>query len=261
MEGYSNPVVSGQPGEKNAHGPQDVQLHVVGQQPQGVGFAPQAGMVQVPPGLDYLAHLDRVKVSQVLHVVEMLTGWERNNIYNIMNVNDQQFLTAKEDTDCCQRQWLGNLRPFQINFTNMQGQVVMALNRDCRCQGSCCPCCLQEMYIEFPPGQRMATIKEKWSCMTPRYEIFDAGDNLIYTIEGECCYCKCCTDVPFKVFRADGQSGGDIIKHWAGARECFGGANNFSVVFSSPQENIINKVILLGATFLVDYMYFEQNQK
>ena len=65
------------------------------------------------------------------------------------------------DTDCMTRQFLGNIRPFQIDVADMQGQVVMALNRDCRCQGSCCPCCLQEMYVESPPGQRIATVRER----------------------------------------------------------------------------------------------------
>ena len=39
----------------------------------------------------------------------------------------------------------------------------------------------------------------RWSVCTPRYEIFDTTGRLMYTIEGICCYIKCCADVPFKV--------------------------------------------------------------
>ena len=39
----------------------------------------------------------------------------------------------------------------------------------------------------------------RWSLCTPRYEIFDTTGRLMYTIEGICCYIKCCADVPFKV--------------------------------------------------------------
>ena len=66
-------VVIKQPGqEKNPGGPPDMELAVVGQQPQqqGFGFAPQQMIAQVPPGLDYMAQLDTVKVCQVLHGLE-----------------------------------------------------------------------------------------------------------------------------------------------------------------------------------------------
>ena len=33
----------------------------------------------------------------------------------------------------------------------------------------------------------------------PRYEIHDTAGQLLFKIEGPCCYIKCCTDVNFKV--------------------------------------------------------------
>ncbi len=42
----------------------------------------------------------------------------------------------------------------------LAGQVVMMLERPLRCQGCCCPCCLQEMEIFCPPGNKIATVKE-----------------------------------------------------------------------------------------------------
>ncbi len=39
----------------------------------------------------------------------------------------------------------------------------------------------------------------RWTCWTPKYEVYDAQDQLLFRIEGDCCYCKCCTDVRFQV--------------------------------------------------------------
>ncbi|KAK2175720.1 hypothetical protein NP493_712g01003 [Ridgeia piscesae] len=236
--------------------------------PQQQGFAPvqqvQPGMAMpmtqmsagVPPGLEYLASLSSVKISQVLHIEEILLGWERNNVYQIMDQRNQQFLTAKEETDCCTRQFLGNIRPFTINISDMQGGMPVQLTRDLHCQGCCYPCCLQEMDICCPPSYKVATIKEKWSLCTPRYEIFDTTGRLMYTIEGICCYIKCCADVPFKVTRADGADAGEVVKHWAGCREMCGQVNEFTVSYAQ-NETALNKAILLGSAFLIDFMYFE----
>ena len=79
-----------------------------------------------------------------------------------MSTSDPYYHPPPTDTDCMTRQCLGNIRPFNIRISNMQGQQVMGLNRDCNCQGCCCPCCLQEMYVEYPPGQRIAIVREKY---------------------------------------------------------------------------------------------------
>jgi len=141
-------------------------------------------------------------------------------------------------------------------LTNMQGQVVIQIHRPYRCTGCCCPCYLQELEIQCPPGVKVATIKEEWSFCVPKFVIEDAQGQLLYRIQGDCCYCKCCVDVPFKITRADGQDAGQLLKHWGGCREIMGQVNDFSVHYA-PGETPLNKAILLGATFLIDFMYFE----
>lgn len=65
------------------------------------------------------------------------------------------------DTDCCTRQCLGVMRPFEMMITDNQGQQLIKLDRPCRCQGSCCWCCyLQEMDIQSPPGVVVGKIEE-----------------------------------------------------------------------------------------------------
>lgn len=49
-----------------------------------------------PPGLEYLAQLDKIKVEQLVSLTEAFLGFERNNKYVLRNGNNQQFLYAYE---------------------------------------------------------------------------------------------------------------------------------------------------------------------
>ncbi|KAL3887321.1 hypothetical protein ACJMK2_027263 [Sinanodonta woodiana] len=223
--------------------------------PQGI-MVPQG----LPGSLSYLASLNEVVIHQHLDLLEVAIGWERNNKYKICNSNDQQFMYAKEDTDCLTRQCCGNMRPFTLNITDNMNQHIFQLHRPYRCVGSClwC-CCLQEMDIQSPPGISIGSVKQIWTCWSPKYQVSDAQGNPVFMINGECCYCACCTDIIFQV--SDATSGvevGRIIKHWGGCREIFGGVNDFRVQFPVEMD-LQKKALLLTATFLIDFVYFERN--
>jgi len=68
-----------------------------------------------------------------------------------------------------------------------------------------------------------------------------------------------CGDVEFQVLSRDGAvQVGKITKQWAGLlREAFTDADHFGVTF--PMDLDVNiKAVLLGATFLIDFMFFEK---
>lgn len=249
------------------------QVVTVGQPQEGTKgaelqmMAPPAGMGTtivvpqgLPPGLAYLGALNEVLIHQHFDLLEVAVGWERNNKYRLCNSAEQQFMYAKEDTDCMTRQCCGNMRPFTMNITDNTGVQLIQLYRPYRCVGSCmwC-CCLQEMDIMSPPGVSIGKVNQIWTCWKPKYEVTDGQGNLVFTINGECCYCACCVDVHFPVMDASGQEIGRIIKHWGGIREMFGGVNDFRVQFP-PELDIFKKTLLLGATFLIDFVYFERNK-
>lgn len=66
------------------------------------------------------------------------------------------------ETDFCTRFCWGPLRPFDIQVVDNYQREVMRLVRPLRCQGCCCPCCLQEMEIHAPPGQVIGYVKERY---------------------------------------------------------------------------------------------------
>ena len=83
-----------------------------------------------------------------------------------------------------------------------------------------------------------------------------------YIIEGphECCICSCGSDIEFKVYAADGATEiGKISKQWAGFfNEAFTDCDIFGINFPKDLD-VTKKALLLGATFLIDYNFFEKS--
>jgi hypothetical protein len=95
-------------------------------------------------------------------------------------------------------------------------------------------------------------------CEGPKMNVFmDAKYGRDHFIQGPCCTCDLWPK--FNISR-NAHVNGEIQKVWGGLhRECCTNADIFQVRFppdATPQE----KAALLGATFLIDYNYFEQSK-
>ncbi|NXD67142.1 PLS2 scramblase, partial [Eolophus roseicapillus] len=89
--------------------------------------------------------IDQILIHQQIELLEILTGFETNNKYEIKNTLGQRVYFAAEDTDCCTRNCCGPSRPFTIRIIDNLGHEVITLQRPLRCSSCCFPCCLQEV--------------------------------------------------------------------------------------------------------------------
>lgn len=220
--------------------------------------APQAP-TNCPPGLEYLTQVDQLLVHQQVELLEAFTGFETNNKYEIKNSLGQRVYFAAEDTCCCTRNCCGNERPFEMKIMDNAGREVVHLSAPCRCDTCWFPCCLKKVEVQAPPGQTVGFVRQAWSVCKPKFKIQNANDETVLLIEGPCFTCSICGDVEFQVFAADGETPvGQIRKQWSGiVKEMFTDADNFGVTF--PMDLDVNvKASLLGAVFLIDFMFFEK---
>jgi uncharacterized protein YxjI len=222
--------------------------------------------VNCPPGLEYLTQIDHLLVKQKVEMLEAITGVlgigvETKNKYKIMNSLGQNVYKAKEDTDCCTRNMCGPARPFDMIIKDNADREVMHLNRPLRCQSCCFPCCLQELEVSSPPGSIVGSIKQEWSLCNPLFSICDADGNVVLKIKGPFCTMSICgSDVEFKVLTPDGENEvGKISKQWSGlGKEAFTDADTFGINFPMDLD-VRCKATLLGAVFLIDFMFFEKS--
>lgn len=225
-------------------------------QPQ-VGFAPSPA--PVVNGLQYLAQLDQVLVHQEVELLEAFTGFETANRYTVKNSLGQPVFYAVEDTGCCNRNCCGPSRPFDMRLMDHSQREVIHLSRPLRCQSCWFPCCLQELDVEGPGGHVLGSVRQRWSLLRPSFSVHDASGKRVLDIVGPVCTCSMCGDVEFELVSvANDQRVGCISKQWSGlAKEAFTDADNFGVSFPIDLDPNL-KATVLGATFLIDFMFFEK---
>jgi len=203
--------------------------------------------------------IDQLLVHQQVELLEAFTGFETNNKYVVKNSMGQKVYFAAEDTDCCTRNCCGPSRPFDMKILDNSGNEVMHLYRPLRCQSCWCCCCLQELEVSSPPGTVIGYVIQDWSICAPKFSVQNAARDTVLKIEGPICTFSMCGDVEFKVLSKDGGNEvGRISKQWTGlAKELFTDADNFGITFPMDLD-VSMKAVMLGACFLIDFMFFEK---
>ncbi|EFA84145.1 hypothetical protein PPL_03219 [Heterostelium album PN500] len=204
---------------------------------------------------------------------ELLCGLEHENEYKKSDI-----LIAREHTSngcllCC-----GKYRKFKMTIRTLEGHEILKIKRPYHCgrQGCCCCCCVESCHQEAEiflgeassmPGKYLGRIKERFSCCLPVLNVFDDTGNEVYRVIGQCCGCS---NYSLSIRQGNGTSSGwgddgdevgEIEKKWSGwKKELFTDADNFFINFP-PDSSSQQKALLLGALFLVDYLFFENQSE
>uniref|UniRef100_A0A0L8HP27 Phospholipid scramblase n=1 Tax=Octopus bimaculoides TaxID=37653 RepID=A0A0L8HP27_OCTBM len=198
------------------------------------GYAPQPGVQgsqqwmtrptvsNCPPGLEYLTTIDQLLVKQQVEILEALTSFECANKYIMINAVGQQVYFAGEESDICMRQCCGSARV-------------------------------------------IGKVKQTCSFFRPLFDITTPDDNVVFRIKGPICVCDgpcCMEDQTFEVFdHSETNQIGTISKQYAGfVNEMFTNADNFGVTFPMDLD-VKMKATIIGALFLIDFMFFEHSNK
>ncbi|KAM4040405.1 phospholipid scramblase 2-like isoform 1-T4 [Anomaloglossus baeobatrachus] len=251
--GFQGPYGGGPPVQNQPMGPGG---------PQGAWMPAPPADPNCPPGLEYMTQIDQLLVHQQVELLEALIGYESNNKYEIKNSMGQRVYFAAEDNDCCTRNFCGAARPFTMNIVDNSGREVIRLIRPFKCSSCCFPCCLQKLEVQAPPGNTVGYVKQNWHPCLPKFTIQNDREEDILKLHGPCVPCSCCSDVNFELKALDEQSVvGRISKQWSGmVKEYFTDADNFGVLFPMDLDVKI-KAVVLGALFLIDFMFFEKSGK
>ncbi|KAM7377322.1 hypothetical protein PAMA_013898 [Pampus argenteus] len=222
-------------------------------------MSPAVAPIGVPPGLEYLTQIDQILIHQILELVKAFVGFYLNIRYEIKNNLGQIIYKVQEEIDCCNRNCYGLLRSFDMTFKDDAGREVIRLIRPLRCVSCWCPCCLQEMEVQAPPGTTIGYVKQDWHPCLPQFSIQGANKETLMKLDGPCFACNCCGDVNFELKGKDGGKPiGRISKQWSGLlKEVFTDTDNFGIQFPLDLD-VKMKAVLMGACFLIDFMFFEK---
>lgn len=197
----------------------------------------------------------------------MFTNIETNNKYELFDRNRWKLFDALEETPCCDRYCCGNIRSFTIRLYDQTRACVLQMTRPLRMNSAWClflpinSCCLQEMTISDGAGQQLGKAVQRYTLCGPQLDLVDEKEQVFARIEGPCCVIDCCDDIAFNVFQLHPGSApvqiGEIRKKFS-LKEFVSDATNFGVTLP-PNMPIRHKAVLLAATFLIDFMFFEMS--
>ncbi|KAF4111228.1 phospholipid scramblase 1-like [Onychostoma macrolepis] len=212
---------------------------------------PAVQLFGVPPGLEYFTQIDQILIHQKIECIEILTGFETNNQYEIKNSIGQEIYHAKEESDCFIRNFFGPAHGFKMHIKNNMDQEVVQLHRPMRCF-------LQEIEVQAPPGVIIGYVKQEWSFL-PKFSILGPNNEELLKIQGPFLPFRCCGDIDFEVKGIIGeQSVGRITKQRSGLlKKCISDASNFCIQFPLDMD-VKMKAVLLGACLFIDILFFDK---
>lgn len=202
---------------------------------------------------DPLTHLldrDALVVRQRKEWGEILAGWETLNRYAVQEpVGGRQLAVAGEVAGpwaLLLRQLLRNQRPFTVELRDADGAALLKVQRIWRLFGT-------QIEVYGPDGTKLGRVKRRrFTLVNTVYDVFDAADATVGRVVG-----PMFRPWTFR-FEVDGQERGRIEKKWVGlGKEMFSDADTFGVSFQ-PGLPAHARALLLGATFLVDFLHFER---
>ncbi|KAL1469308.1 hypothetical protein MTO96_005008 [Rhipicephalus appendiculatus] len=115
------------------------------------------------------------------------------------------------------------------------------------------------MQIHAPPGTIIGSLRQECTVVYPLFSVLDSKGNVTLQIQGPfCTTAVVCNDIVFDITTRDGKTKiGQITKNWSGIlKETFTDIDNFTVVFPIDLD-VRMKAVLLGAAFLIDFIFFE----
>ncbi len=196
--------------------------------------------------LPALARVPSFIVTQKKEMLEIVTDFESKNRYMVQSPDGSLSFDALEvGGSFLGRSFLKSSRPFTIELSDMYGATWMTFRRPWTWIFS-------ELHVHDAGGAPIGSVHQKFKLFGRRFDVTDASGQKVAELHG-----PMFRPWTFKVMVLD-QEVGRIAKKWSGLlREAFTDADNFSVEFG-PQMPPHHRAIVLGATFLIDFLYFEK---
>ncbi|XP_074507207.1 phospholipid scramblase family member 5 isoform X1 [Sebastes fasciatus] len=181
-------------------------------------------------------------------------------IYSITTGGSRsQLFVAVEESSCVCLQCCGPARACSLQGFDCQGRQVFYFERPLRVDACCFGCCLMEMRAYTPQKHLIGTVCQRWSMFTPLLEVCGSEGASNIRIQGSCCPYRCFSNQQFQIVSNIGEKMGTIWKKWPGFNDDHNmDHEHFGLEVPLDMESQ-TKLLLLAATFLLNYMFFEMS--
>ncbi|XP_022915409.2 phospholipid scramblase 1-like isoform X1 [Onthophagus taurus] len=211
-------------------------------------------------GLDFLNGVDKLFIQQTVELNELLANVDSENRYTIKVPRGETLYYASESSTNFQRFCCGSSRAFTMRLFDQTQQEAIEFRRRLAFGNCSFWCYLQVLEIWLPPGELVGYVKQQMTLSQPIFLAYNRHGNVAYKIEGPSDTCMCISngkDKHFKIFNPEGTTQlGSVNYQWDQVQ------TDYIMCVQFPSSSIDDrlKAILLGAAFLLEYMYFERSK-
>ncbi|CAG9759457.1 unnamed protein product [Ceutorhynchus assimilis] len=210
-------------------------------------------------GMDFLRNADQLIIQQNCDLTDLMADTENRYTVKIpARENAEAIYYATESSKSCQRMCFGSGRGFNMRLYDKTDQEAMSFKRRLACGYFTFCFKLQKMEVWSPPGELVGTICQKWKLCKISFEVLNRHEQVLYIIEGPTSFACFHKAEMFQIYTSDGASQiGTIVHQWDPV------SVRYQLLLQMPSSITDNrhKSLLLGAAFLVEYMFFESSRK
>ncbi|PSN38929.1 hypothetical protein C0J52_11870 [Blattella germanica] len=263
--------VEGDPQILNAHNldyadyldmPVFSQRTVITSQPNPVDWHSTSMTHMVPPsGLDFLRGVNELQIQQTVELMDLLAYVESENRFQVKVPGGETLYLAAESSSKTQRMCCASNRSFEMKLFDHSQQEAMRFTRGLACSSWLFGCCLQELEVFSDIDLFAGKVIQEWSVSAPSFQLTNTSGTIIYRMVGPKSAVTCCGSnyqARFNILNPECTSQlGSIVHSWDNMSSDY----NLVVTFPTSEVTTEMKAVILGAAFLLEYMYFETSKR
>ncbi len=189
-----------------------------------------------------------VRIKQRVEPLELFTGFESANSYDVHDPQGNLIAHAAEATGTMQRLFLGSGRFENIELVTTTGEPILRLQERWSFPFS-------THHVLHPDGQPWFQIRQRFAFTRRKFAIWGDG-NPEMSVRGP--WYRPWT---FWVDEGNNQVGKITKRFSGGATEMFTDADNFDIEFQGPVAHQEQRLRMLVMGFVIDLKFFEDNDR
>ncbi|KAM5165609.1 phospholipid scramblase family member 5-like [Mantella aurantiaca] len=184
---------------------------------------------------------------------------QSDRLYIISSRTAKQLLVAIEDSSSLCLHLCGPARSCYLRLCDQNRHEVLKFSRPYREDVCCLFCCLMVIKVFNSSNSLLGFVQQKWSLFSPSLSVHNSEGIRTMEIHGSWSAARCHTEQEFQVTSLEGQLVAIIWKRWPGFNEDYNMDHDFFGLDISASLTPTDKALLLSATFLLNYMFFEMS--
>ncbi|XP_029672713.1 phospholipid scramblase 1-like isoform X1 [Formica exsecta] len=202
-------------------------------------------------GTQFLAGVEQLEIQQVIDLSTLLGRMERGTQYRVKVPRAETLFLAMESKTETESRMCGWYKGFVLNVLDQCGETAFVMRKDPSWMHV--PGSRQKITVES--ANLIGSVEENFSLMGPNFTVYDAFKEPLCNIYGPN-ICGCCMykEAQFQIISLDGsRQVASLIHQWDHL------SVDYILLLTFPVDTDVKlKSLLLGASFLIEYLYFQR---